>query len=146
MKFITSYVNCFNSICEMEISYVKLIFSCESSVYQSTGQHRVHFPPPWEFCWQYFFWNLIICLTECRSLASQVLGRLRVMGTQAWRAEDSSFPARGIFSPLNSFISDNLRSVTAVINLLNFYHIYHCLRSILFLSHRLDFSPLRPGA
>ena len=27
-----SYVNCFNSICEMKISFVKLIFICESSI------------------------------------------------------------------------------------------------------------------
>ena len=94
-----------------------------------------------------YFLNLIIQLTECWLLAPQALRRLRVMGAQTWRVEDSSFPARGFFCLLNSFTSDSLlRLVTAVINLTTFYLIYHCLRSILFSYRWLDFSPLRPYA
>ena len=32
MEINISYVNCFNSVCEMKISYVKLIFVCEYSI------------------------------------------------------------------------------------------------------------------
>ena len=46
-----------------------------------------------------FFWNLTICLTECRLLTPQALGRLRVMGAQTWRVEDSSFSSRGFSVP-----------------------------------------------